>query len=83
MGELWHRILAHINYRALPTSRNIVIHLPALHMDHDRVCRGCALGKNTNGSFSNGDCKSKDILNLVHFDLCGPMVVASLGGYNY
>ena len=68
MGELWHKILAHINYRALLALRNIVMGLAALHLDHDGVCRGCTLGKNTKGSFSNSESRSKDILDLVYSD---------------
>ena len=60
-----------------------MIGLPVLHMDHNGVCRGCFLGKNTKGSFSNSESRSKEILDLVHSDLCGPMTVALLGGYNY
>ena len=54
-----------------------------LHVDHDGICRGCALGKNTKGSFPKSESKSKGILDLVHSDLCVPMTVTSLGGYNY
>ena len=83
MGELWHKRLAHINYRALLALRNIVIGLLVLHMDHYGVCKGCALGKNTKGSFSNSESRSKEILDPVHSELCRPMIVSSLGGYNY
>ena len=57
--------------------------LPILHMDHDRVCKGCALGKNTKGFFSNSESRSKEIFDLVKFDLCLHMTLALLGGYNY
>ena len=51
INELWHIRLTHLNYQALPTLKNMVTGLPMLHVDHDGVCRGCALGKNTKGSF--------------------------------
>ena len=54
-----------------------------LHVDHDGVCRGCALGKNTMSSFPKSESGSKGILDLVHSDLCGPMTVTSLGHYIY
>ena len=57
--------------------------LPVVHVDHDGICRGCALGKNTKGSFLKSERRSKGILYLVHSELCGPMTVTSLGGYNY
>ena len=34
-------------------------------------------------SFPDSESISKEILDLVHSDLCGPMTVASLGGYHY
>ena len=82
MGELWHKILAHINYRALPAVKNIVTDIPVLQVDHDGTCRGCTLGKNANKSFPNSESKSKEILDLVHSDLCRPMTVASLGVFS-
>jgi hypothetical protein len=54
-----------------------------IHVEHDGVCRGCALGKNVKGSFSSNDNRSKGILDLIHTDACGPMIVASLNGYLY
>ena len=83
MGDLWHRRLAHINYRALQAVKNIVTGIPMLQVDHDGTCRRCALGKNVKRSFPDSESKSKGILDLVHSDLCGPMTVASLGGYHY
>ena len=83
INELWHRRLAHLNSQALPALKNMVTGLPMLHVDHDGVCRVCALGNNTKGSFPKSENKSKGILDLIHSDLCGPMTVTSLDGYNY
>ena len=52
INELLHRRLTHLNYQALPALRNMVTGLLMLHVDHDGICRGCELGKNTKGSFS-------------------------------
>ena len=30
MGELWHKRLAHLNYRSLPVVKNIVTGIPVL-----------------------------------------------------
>jgi hypothetical protein len=57
--------------------------LPEIHIEHDGICRGCALGKTVNGSFPSSDSRSKGILDLIHTDVCGPMNVASLNGYLY
>jgi hypothetical protein len=40
--ELWHRILAHINYKALPYICKAVTDIPELKVDHEGVCNGCA-----------------------------------------
>jgi hypothetical protein len=42
--EIWHRILAHINYKLLPYVRKDVTGLPELKVDHEGVCKGCAKG---------------------------------------
>jgi hypothetical protein len=49
-SELWHRILAHLHYRALPALGKMVTGLPPLRVEHDGICRGCALGKNAKGN---------------------------------
>ena len=63
--------------------KNIVTGIPVLRVNHDGTCRGCALGKNAKKSFPDSESISKEILDLGHSDLCGPMIVASLGGYHY
>jgi hypothetical protein len=42
--ELWHRRLAHINYKALPYVSKEVTGLPEFKVDHEGVCNGCAQG---------------------------------------
>jgi hypothetical protein len=74
---------SHIHYRALPTLGKMVTCLPEIHVQHDGVFIGCALGKNVKGSFLRSDSRSKGILDLIHLDVCGPMTVASLNGYLY
>ena len=44
---------------------------------------GCALGKNIKGFFPNSDNGSKEILDLIHSDVCGLMTISSLNGYLY
>ena len=43
--NLWHRILAHINYKALPYIYKVVTGLPELKVDQEGICNGCAQGK--------------------------------------
>jgi hypothetical protein len=81
LSELWHRGLAHLHYRALLALRKMVTGLPEIQIHHEGVCKGCALGKNVKGSFPSSDNRSKEILDLIHSYVCGPMTVASLNGY--
>ena len=81
--ELWHRRLAHLHYRALPSLRKVVIGLPEFEVQHDGVCRGCALGKNVKKPFPNSDTRAKRILDLIHLDLCGRMSVATQSEHLY
>ena len=55
--ELWHRILSHINYKALPYVSKAVTGLPEFKVDHECVCNGCAQGKNIKNPFQKRDSK--------------------------
>jgi hypothetical protein len=47
-------------------------------------CDGCALGKMRRDEFlSNPNKKKRDVLDLVHTDVSGPMQTRSLGGAFY
>jgi hypothetical protein len=82
-SELWHRRLAHINYRALPILGKMVKGLPDIQVERDGVCKGCALGKNVKGSFTSSDSRSKGILDIIHSNVCGHMTMPSLGNFVY
>ena len=57
--------------------------MPVFEFEHDSICRGCALGKNVNKSFSISNTRSKWILDLIQFDVFGPILSPSLSGYLY
>jgi hypothetical protein len=81
--ELWHRRLAHTNYKALPYVSKAVTGLPDFKVDHEGVCKGCAQGKNIKNPFPKRNSKEKRVLELIHSDVCGPMPSTSLSGYVY
>jgi hypothetical protein len=67
--EIWHRRLAHINYKAIPYICKVVTGLPELKGDHKGICNGCAQGKNIKNPFPKKDVKTKAILQLYGFDV--------------
>jgi hypothetical protein len=81
--EFWHRILAHINYKALPYICKVVTGLPELKVDHEGVCNGCAQGKNIKNPFSKKDNKAEGVLEIIHSYVCSPMPSTSISGYVY
>jgi hypothetical protein len=81
--ELLHRILAHINYKALPYVSKTVTGLPEFKVDHEGVCNECAQGKNIKNPFPKRDSKEEGVLELIHSDVCGPMPSTSISGYVY
>jgi hypothetical protein len=82
-SEFWHRRYAHLNYRELPFLEKMVEGIPKLQSTHEGICRGCALGKNVKKPFSSSNNRSKEIVDLIHSDVCGRMPVKSLGGSLY
>ena len=57
--------------------------IPELKSTHEGICKGCALGKNIKRPFPSNNNRSKEILDLIHLDVCGPMLVRYLGGSIY
>jgi hypothetical protein len=81
--ELWHKILSHVNYNALPYVSKAVLGLPDFKVDHEGVCKGCAQGKNIKNPFLKSDNKVGGVLELIHSYVCGPIPSTSLSGYVY
>jgi hypothetical protein len=57
--------------------------IPELQSTHEGICKGCALGKNIKKPFPSNKNRFKEILDLIHSDVCGPMPVKSLRGSLY
>jgi len=83
---LWHRRIAHINMEHLNKliSKDLVIGLPKLQFEKERLYDAYQKGKQVRVSF-----KSKNIvsttqpLQLLHMDLFGPSRTMSFGGNYY
>ena len=57
--------------------------MSTFYFEHDSICRSCTLGKNLKKSFTSSDNRSKGILELINFDVCGPMSTPCLSRYLY
>ena len=68
---------------ALRHLRQEVIGVPQVQEEKHNHCKGCALGKNIRKPFPQTEHKSKEPLDIVHSDVCGPMSVHSFSGYSY
>ncbi|GAQ93544.1 hypothetical protein KFL_016370010 [Klebsormidium nitens] len=88
---LWHRRLGHAGYESLAkmvegdSVRGVGVKAEAFWSKRTSVCEPCIIGKQTREpSPKESDSKdSKEPLELVHMDVCGPMPVTSKGGSRY
>jgi hypothetical protein len=75
--------MAHLHHGALRSLREIVMGMPQFSVEHQEVCKGCALGKYTKTVFPSGHSRSAGVLDLIHTYVCGPMACVSLDGWEY
>ena len=80
--HLWHLRLGHINLERI---RRMVTGglISPLDVTALPVCEPCLKGKKTMRAFKAKGYRAKEVLNLVHIDLCGPMPTSARGGYKY
>nr|KYP33156.1 Retrovirus-related Pol polyprotein from transposon TNT 1-94 [Cajanus cajan] len=82
---LWHRRFGHFNTHALKLlyQKNMMRDLPCLK-ENSEACEGCLLGKQHRLPFSTGKAwRAKDLLELIHTNICGPMRTSSLHNNRY
>jgi len=83
---LWHRRLSHVHFDLLNkiVSKDLVVELPKIKFEKDRLCDACQKGKQTRVSFKPKKVVSTSKpLELLHLDLFGPSRTRSLGGNYY
>ena len=83
---LWHKRIAHINMDHLNKliSKDLVVGLPKLKFEKDKLCDACQKGKQTRVSFKPKNVVSTtQPLQLLHMDLFGPSRIMSFGGNYY
>src|SRR5215216_5022953 len=74
---MWHCRLGHIGVKRMKK-----LHSDGLLESLER-CEACLMGKMTKTPFSGIMERATDLLEIIHTDVCGPMSVASRGGYRY
>lgn len=73
---LWHQRLGHIGEKGLRILHGKGMNNSSLDFD---FCENCVYGKQNRVSFPSGGKRTKQILELVHSDVFGPVKVPSLG----
>ncbi|GKD43190.1 hypothetical protein Tco_1267835 [Tanacetum coccineum] len=64
--------------------RSLVRGLPRLKFEKDHLCSACAMGKRKKQSYKpKSEGTNQEKLYLLHMDLCGSMLVASVNGKKY
>jgi len=72
----WHKRLGHVSLSLLNKliSKDLVVGVPSIKFNNDKVCDACARGKQVRKSFKLKNCVSTTRpLELLHVDLCGPI----------
>ena len=62
VGKLWHKRLGHLHHGALKILKEISTGLPKSMFEQVDTCKGCTLGKFTEGSFHDRDNQAQAIL---------------------
>ncbi|GJU78159.1 retrotransposon protein, putative, ty1-copia subclass [Tanacetum coccineum] len=79
---LWHCRLAHINKKRIEKLQHDGLLKPTDNEPFDQ-CVSCISGKMTRKPFSHKTKKVKDVLGLIHTDVCGPLRHVSKKGASY
>lgn len=81
----WHQRYGHLNYHdlLLLEKQGMVDGIRLLNNKY-LTCEGCVLGKMHREGFpTHTNRRERDILELLHTNVCGPMKTRSLGGAYY
>ncbi|CAN6541722.1 unnamed protein product [Malus baccata var. baccata] len=84
-AKMWHKRFKHLNFRSLKLlhSQEMVLELPEIQDSND-VCQGCVLVRHHRELFSKEITRrAHEPLELIHYDVCGPMKVPTTSGNRY
>ncbi|WZZ65001.1 hypothetical protein YC2023_076371 [Brassica napus] len=79
---LWHCRLGHINEKRIQKLHSDGL-LSSFDYESYEKCESCLLGKMAKAPFTGHGERAKDLLELIHTDVCGPMSIHARGNYQY
>lgn len=82
---MWHYRLGHLHYQGLHilSRKGKAIGLPSIHVIK-HICSNCMLGKqHLEPILKHNNTREKEVNELIHSDLCGPLPHASLSRSRY
>lgn len=79
----WHRRFGHLNYQSLNRLKGVVSGMNFNDEKNRISCETCAMGKQSRQPFATSASQAKNLIALIHSDLCGPMETQSIGGAKY
>lgn len=82
--SLWHLRFGHLNHGGLQklAKKGMVHGLP--EMDYTKqFCEGCVMGKHARSPFPMAEFRAKEILEMIHTDICGPINPGSFSSKRY
>src|SRR4051812_18118275 len=79
---MWHCCLGHIGVKRMKKLHSEGL-FESLDFESLERCEAYLMGKMTKTPFSGIMERAMDLLQIIHTDVCGPMSVASRGGYRY
>ena len=74
--QLWHERLCHQNKRHV---KSFLSNLGIKILNVNDFCDGCAYGKHHKLPFNDRLDRAKEVREIIHTDVCGPMEIESLG----
>ena len=79
---LWHLRLGHANEGKIHAMVDQDL-IKDLEKEPFSKCESCLEGKMTKRLFRSKGNRAKEVLELVHTDVCGPMSTEARGGFRY
>lgn len=81
-SNLWYYHLSYINNMRLDKLAKEDL-IDSFNADSQDTCESCLKGKMANAPFLRKGQRAKELLELIHTDVCGPMSIPVRGGYSY